>query len=1157
MTFAKFIWILVLCLAWLNWGECQAMSNEELNKHIQTGWQCYQQGNGHGAIQHWEKIIPILRQSYEKTGNKEMGGHLLKLHATIGLIYQNLGDAPQALYHYQRVLPIYTQLYGPNNPNQDIAAVLYNIATLYKQTNHYQEALKYFQATLEMRYQLYGRNTAHPDIILSLHQLGTIQQELGDYAEAFYSFQAVLEMRYQLHGKSTPHSDIVKALNSLGSVCISAENHTEALKYFQAGLDMAYQLYGKNNPHPDIAASLNNVGISYHSLRNYTESLKYHQASLEMKWKIYGKNTAHWDITASLNNIAKMYQDLGNYTESLKYYQATLEMKYQLYGKNNLHPDLAFSLNNVSSIYHNLKNYPEALKYAQAALEMRIQLYGKENPNLDVIQSLHNIALIHKASKNYAEALKYYQVVLKMSYQLYGQEKPSIAIATALNDIGTLYEESGNTQEALKYLLQSLDIIYQLYGKDKIHPDIAAFLNHIGALYYISGNYAEALKYCQEALDMSYLLYGQTNPHLDMVTGCNNIIMLDIRNKNYPEAWKKLASLERMIQHLFETYTSMGSEKDMRVIWNEYFTPMNNSLLTLASLDTNKKYVPYAYQIILGNKRAYQRLLMSRRQILAEIQDPKMLQLHENYQKSLHNFSKLAFIPQDHPDRNKFVQQREELSQKYKEMEANLNQKFLAFRTLRQYPKIDRTIIQRQIKDDTVLFEFIIFFHLTEKKDWLGCFVVKGKSIAFVSLGPTEKIQPVVEDLLQAIRDDMKQFTEESKKSPLVGQNYLQAQVPRIQSQAWKAAQLLYQPLAKHCGNVRQLVIAPDGFLHLLPFGLLTQKKGNQFEYLVERYNFVYCFGGDSFTKTASSLPPNLAFYGIDNPDFDLSPQASELGIPHQNNTPANDEPFNSNHSPFLGEVATPDNTMNPTSSLPSQKISPFQGLQFKKLNQWKEMQQLTTTVKKNFPKAKITMDSGQDALLSLAKIHIPRANWVHLISHAFFLNAKQGQNQHDTLWSHTQFLSNKNLGDNPKNYETPLLLSGVVFAGVNQPAKGSQENSYLTSQEIALLKLNNLRCMIFPYCGINLNKAEQAAGFSGFKWSLEYAGVQHSILSLWDSSHSSSSLLDEFYTNALNEKAAIPAVLNSIQRNKATSLTYTSHPGIWAVLICNGIPQK
>lgn len=1147
--------ILALFLVLAEWGICQQMSNEELNYHIQAGWKCYHQQNYQDTIQHWEKILPLLQQNYETTGDQEVGFVFAKLNTGLGIIYQNFASLQKSLHHYQISLSMYEKLYSKENPHPDTAIILNNIASVYSTLGNYSEAMKFFQFGLDMNYQIYGKNKPHPYVAVSLNNIGGVYSRVG--------------------------------------------KHHEAIQYYQASLDMYIQLYGKDAPHWSIATSWNNIGSVYKDLQNSSEAMKLLQSALDMMVQLHGKNKPHPDIANCLNNIASVYDQLGNYPEAMKYGQAALDMRYELYGKNTPHPDIANSFDFLCNIYKNLGNYPEAMKYYQASLEMYTQLYGQNAPHQNIASSLSNMGLLCISTGNYKQALQYFQNSLNMSYQLYGQDTPHQNIAASLNNIGSVHQCLKNYPKALQYFKASLDMRYRLYGNQP-NPDISNSLNNMGVVYYNLEKYSEALKYYQAALNMSYAVYGQAKSHPYVVAYLNNIAIAHIFNKNYSEAWKKLGTLKNMSQPLFESYTSAGADNDMRTIWEQYLGPVNHGVLTLLCLDSDKKYVSYAYKITLSNKSAVRRLLMANRQILSEIQDPKILRLYQEYQTHRQQEANFAFAWSDDPTKAQYIQtQRQELAQKCKELETVLNQKCAAFRTVRQYPKIDLPKIQRQINSETVLLEFLVFYHLVEKKDWLGCFVVKAKSVVFVSLGPTEKIQPAVEDLLNAIRDDMKQLPKEWKKSPLVGQDYLKTQEPRIQAKAWEVAKLIYEPLALHCEHARQLVIAPDGFLHLLPLGILAQKQGNDFEYLVNRYNFVYCFGGDSFTKISATLPPNLAFYGIDNPDFDLSPEDKQQSMFTRNsieNNVGTDSPDNAvlpGNSLDKSNRAAPNNAANqgntsiPNNAATQGNAAPDQGnafpapsnashagnpsqppkLHFRNLNQWEEMRHAKSTVKANFPKARMAIDSGQDALKSLVKIQLPRAHWVHVVSHGFFLESKkESQDQRhemmladtmQTLETRSSFADAQRSSADSQPFENPLLLSGIVLAGANHPAEEGREDGYLTAQEIALLKLTNIRCMILSCCGTGLGKSEQAAGFSGLKWSLEYAGVQHSILTLWDISNLSSPILDEFYNATMEDEIAIPAALNMIQRCKATSRTYESHPGIWAAFICNGIPQK
>lgn len=829
------------------------------------------------------------------------------------------------------------------------------------------------------------------------------------------------------------------------------------------------------------------AGWQSYEKQNFQDTIQHWQPILPILQQSYenGDQDMGYMLAKLHIGLGDSYRDLDILSQALHHYELGLSIYLELYGNDNPQPDISFALHNIGYIYYRVGNYSEAKKSHQSALEIKYRLYGKKDAHPDISISLHHLGLVEQALGDYAEALQYHQAALKMCYELYGNSEPQADTATSLDNIGLGYSSLQNYPEALKYHQASLNMRYKLYGKDNPHSDIAASLQNLATLY--------------------------------------------IRSKQYAKAWQSIRTLDRVSQSLFESYAYMQTETEMRKTWQEYLKPVNDRILSLLCLDIDQKYAAYAYQVVLSNKSTIRRWLGANQKVLLETKNQEVLKLYKEYQSHLQNLANLAFITSDHPHAAAIAQQRQELRRKCKQTEARLNQRCMA---LRQYPKIELTKIQKQMNAETALMEFVIFSHLTEKKDALGCFVVKKQSVIFVFLGLLEKIQPEVENLLENMQNDMQQLREEWKKSPETGQKYLQNQKSQIQAKAYQVARLLYEPLAKHCSRAKQLVIAPDGFLHLLPFAILTQKSGKNFIYLISRHNFVYCFDGDCVTKASSPLPQDTAFYGIVAPDFDLQPQIPPWLTQKRNEL----------------EATILQNNKPRTTMLHFEKLAPP--------NPWITIANIKSKLLKHLPSASITIHAAQNAITPLAKLELSRADWVHVISHSFFWKSttnQESQDKKDPILpseNHSAFA-------NSKQADHPLLFYGIALAGANYQTLPNQEDGYLTAQEIALLNLNHIRCMVLFCCGSGLGKPEPAAGFSGLKWALEYAGVQNSILTLWDISDLSHSMVEDFYTNILENKQAIPTALNLVQRRKATLTTYEGHPCIWGAFICHGIPQK
>ncbi|WP_017939066.1 CHAT domain-containing protein [Zestomonas thermotolerans] len=122
-----------------------------------------------------------------------------------------------------------------------------------------------------------------------------------------------------------------------------------------------------------------------------------------------------------------------------------------------------------------------------------------------------------------------------------------------------------------------------------------------------------------------------------------------------------------------------------------------------------------------------------------------------------------------------------------------------------------------------------------------------------VDLGPAAELDDLVVRYRQALDAD------------LPAQRFLARQLDR---------QLL-QPVRAQADNVRQLYLAPDGVLNLLPFAALIDEQGH---YQLERYTFNYLTSGRDLLDSVQSAPRGPALIVAD-PQFSLQGGTPVAGL--------------------------------------------------------------------------------------------------------------------------------------------------------------------------------------------------------------------------------------------------------------------------------------
>jgi len=159
----------------------------------------------------------------------------------------------------------------------------------------------------------------------------------------------------------------------------------------------------------------------------------------------------------------------------------------------------------------------------------------------------------------------------------------------------------------------------------------------------------------------------------------------------------------------------------------------------------------------------------------------------------------------------------------------------------------------------------------------------------------------------------------------------------------------------------------------------------------------------------------------------------------------------------------------------------------------------------------------------------------VHLATHGFF--ALQGQ-----------------------GCESPLLLSGLAFAGANRrrdvrPGE-REEDGILTAEEIASLDLTGVEWVVLSACETGVGKVQSGEGVLGLRRAFETAGAGTLIMSLWQvEDEATREWMGHLYRERLQGRSTADAVrragLAMIRARRDAGVP--AHPFVWGAFVAAG----
>jgi CHAT domain-containing protein len=209
-----------------------------------------------------------------------------------------------------------------------------------------------------------------------------------------------------------------------------------------------------------------------------------------------------------------------------------------------------------------------------------------------------------------------------------------------------------------------------------------------------------------------------------------------------------------------------------------------------------------------------------------------------------------------------------------------------------------------------------------------------------------------------------------------------------------------------------------------------------------------------------------------------------------------------------------------------------------------------------------ITPLSGNEANEFRLRQTLPGARWIHLATHGFFADAAyRSWLQHDTQGERLFGGMHSGREQATVTGRNPLILSGVVLAGANQPAATDKlglptgQDGIMTAEEIVSLDLRNAELVVLSACETGLGAVAGGEGVMGLQRAFHLAGARTTIASLWKvDDNATQALMVEFYRNLWEKKLG---KLESLRQAQLTMLRgYDPRRNALRGAV-TGIPQK
>ncbi len=380
--------------------------------------------------------------------------------------------------------------------DQQLAAVLCNVASYLREAALYEQAQHWFEQALSIDEQVLGPD--HPDLVSVVNGLANLSSDLGNYQQAEALYERARQVKEQAVGAE--HPDVVPLLCNQAKLYRQQGKHAQAEPLYERARLIWEQALGPE--HPNIVYLLNNQANLYREQSKYTQAELLYERALRICGQALGQE--HPNMAFLLHNQANLYSDQGNYAQAEPLYKRALKIREEVLGKT--HPDVAYPLDGLADLYYDQGNYAQAEAFYERALKIREEALGPEHP--DLTHPLNGLANLSREQGNYAQAEAFYQRALKIREEVLGETHPDVA--EVLGGLANLSREQGEYAQAESLYERAITLRQSQLGPH--HPDVAESMHDLARCYQMQQQAEKAQTLYQQALALREQRLGFHHP---------------------------------------------------------------------------------------------------------------------------------------------------------------------------------------------------------------------------------------------------------------------------------------------------------------------------------------------------------------------------------------------------------------------------------------------------------------------------------------------------------------------------------------------------------------------------------------------------------------------------------------------------------------------
>ncbi len=320
-----------------------------------------------------------------------------ELFATLGGIYEKLGNLPKADSLLNSALAQRKSLFGPDNP--EVAQSLVALGLLRVDQAKFDEAERLIREGLDKTRRAQPGNKAA--IAKATTALGKVFEARGAYDQAI----PMLEDAVKLESASASPAEQAATLKELADAHFYAGHYDLCDSLTRRTLAMHRQIFGQR--HPLVADDLINLGAVQFERAHYAEAEQFYRQALDINESWYGKD--HPEVASNLSMLGRALVFEKQYDEAVNLVERALAIQEKVYGPE--HPRVANVLNELGTVALQREKFDEAEARFRRMAEIYKKAYG-EHHYLYALATA-NLASVYLARKDFPRAEQMFREVVK------------------------------------------------------------------------------------------------------------------------------------------------------------------------------------------------------------------------------------------------------------------------------------------------------------------------------------------------------------------------------------------------------------------------------------------------------------------------------------------------------------------------------------------------------------------------------------------------------------------------------------------------------------------------------------------------------------------------------------------------------------------------